>query len=79
MLVNDSKARGRAAARKTQAGFKFRQFERLRCGTRHLCVATKMNCYIAYVLPILLLLAVKCGVCPKRNPLCLNGCVHTRC
>jgi hypothetical protein len=53
MLVNDGKLEVELAARKTKAVFRFRQFEKM-WGTRHLSVATKMKCYRAYVLPILL-------------------------
>jgi hypothetical protein len=53
MLVNDGKLEVELAARKTKAVVRFRQFEKM-WGTRHLFVATKMKCYRAYVLPILL-------------------------
>ena len=53
MLVNDGKLEVELAARKAKAVFRFRQFERL-WGAKHLSVATKMKCYRALVLPILL-------------------------
>jgi hypothetical protein len=52
MLVNDDKPEVELAARKTKAVFRFRQFEKM---CKHLCVATRMKCNRAYVLPILLL------------------------
>jgi hypothetical protein len=53
MLVNDGKLEVELAARKTKVVFRYRQFGKM-WAARHLSVATKMMCYRAYVLPILL-------------------------
>jgi hypothetical protein len=53
MLVNDGKLEVELGARKAKAVARFKQFEKL-WGAKRLSVATKMKCYRAYVLPILL-------------------------
>jgi hypothetical protein len=53
MLAASGKLDAELAIRKGRAVGRFKQFERM-WGTKHLSVVTKVKCYRAYVLPILL-------------------------
>jgi hypothetical protein len=64
------------AIRKGRAVGRFKQFERL-WGTKHLSVVTKVKCYRAYVLPILLF-GSECWALSKKQSLMLER-VHTSC
>jgi hypothetical protein len=55
MLGNDGKVEVELAVRKTKAVFRFKEMWQFEIwGTRDLFVATKMRCYRAFVLAILL-------------------------
>jgi hypothetical protein len=76
MLAASGKLDAELAIRKGRAVGRFKQFERM-WGTKHLSVVTKVKCYRAYVLPILLF-GSECWALSKKQSLMLER-VHTSC
>ena len=76
LLDESGKLERELAARKGRALARFKQFERL-WGAKHLSLATKVRCYRAYVLPILLF-GSETWALTKKQSLVLER-VHTSC
>ena len=72
VLVTDGRLDVELRIRKGEAVGRFKQFEKM-WGTKHLSLATKVKCYKAYVLPILLF-GSECWSLTKSNRRCLSGC-----
>jgi len=76
VLVTDGRLDVELRIRKGKAVGRFKQFEKM-WGTKHLSLATKVKCYKAYVLPILLF-GSECWSLTKKQSQMLEG-VHSSC